>query len=248
MDKRQLNRILWVFMVLIFIAVGLVLRGNLHRTTHITLPAENVTEDPGTQGPTAPGEALTVVEITPETVQAAIATLQRPQTYRRTVSVEQIWSGGNSVTEFSTAVLNGWTRIDYTRPDGQIRHTLTDGSTTYIWYNDEKKYFSGNAGEISADNEQRIPTYEDILELPAEAITAADYRDYEGINCIYVEIAEDPAGYALSYWVSVDSGLLVAAERMAEGVCVYRMSALTLDTILPTENDFVLPDETHIAA
>lgn len=242
MDKKKLNRILWAFMALMFLSVGLMMMSNLRRTTHITLPTEDVAINPDTQGPTSSEDALNVVEIVPQTVQAAVATLSRSESYRRTVTVEQIWSGGSAKTDLNVSVSGNWTRIDQTLADGQVRHSLTDGDVTYIWYNEEKNYFSGAAGEISADQEQMIPTYEDILDLPQDSIVAADYENYSDVYCIFVETSPNPQGYVMRYWISVDSGLLVAAERNVEDTCVYRMTALTLDTATPADTDFQLPN------
>lgn len=69
--------------------------------------------------------------------------------------------------------------------------------------------------------EQAIPTYEEILALPPETITQADYRTVSDVRCIYVETAEDEWGYTQRYWVSVDTGLLVVAERLYDGEPVY---------------------------
>lgn len=242
MDKQKLNRILWGFMALMFLAVGLMLMSNLRRIPHISLPSEDVSEDHDTQGPTSSENALNVIEIRPTTVQAAVATLSRPETYRRTITVEQIWSTGSAETKLNVSVSGKLTKIVQTLADGQIRHTLTDGEFTYIWYNEDKNYFSGPAGDISADQEQMIPTYEDILNLPQDSITVADYENYSDIYCIFVETAPNMQGYTMRYWISVDSGLLVAAERIFEDECVYRMTALTLDAAVPIETDFQLPD------
>ena len=100
------------------------------------------------------------------------------------------------------------------------------------------------AGEITADDEQSIPTYETILDLPMETIAAADYRSTSGINCIYVETAEDDLGYVQRYWVSVDTGLLVASERLQDGETIYRMASLTADLSTPSTDRFILPDGT----
>ena len=81
----------------------------------------------------------------------------------------------------------------------------------------EKEVYAAAAGGISADNEQTIPTYEDILDLPVEAIAAADYRTISGVNCIYVETEEDSEGYVLRYWVSVETGLLTVSEQLLDG-------------------------------
>ncbi|MDD3347543.1 hypothetical protein [Oscillibacter sp.] len=242
MDKRKRNWITWAFVTLTILTVALMLGNTLRRTTHIELPASaSVPDDPGGETPENDGGALSVVEVTPRTVRAAVETLKRPAAYSRTVTVEQIWSGGSSTENASVAVLDGWTRTDRTLTTGQVRHTLTDGETTYIWYNSETAVYAAPAGEISADNEQAIPTYEDILELEEEEITAADYRTISGLNCIYVETAADEGGYVTRYWVSVDTGLLAVAEKLLDGETVYRMAALTV-AAAPAAANFTLPD------
>ena len=99
---------------------------------------------------------------------------------------------------------------------------------------------------LTQDAEQGILTYEDILALPPERIAAADYRALEGVNCIYVETAEDDWGYVQRYWVSVDTGLLVVAERLQKGETVYRMAALEADQTAPPAETFTLPDGTDL--
>ena len=84
------------------------------------------------------------------------------------------------------------------------------------------------------------------MELPAEQIAAADYRTVSDVHCIYVETAEDEAGYVLRYWVSVDTGLLVMAEKLENGSTVYRMAALTVDQTTATEGSFPLPDGSSV--
>ena len=90
MDKRWRSQITAAFLAVTVLVIAVMLSGTLHRTSHITLPSSEQT--PGQAAVTR--DALTVVEVTPETVQAAVATLSRPQEYRRTVTVEQLWTGG----------------------------------------------------------------------------------------------------------------------------------------------------------
>lgn len=241
MDKRRLNRITWGFLVITVLVIAVMLNDTLHRTSRITLPDSEASQ--GQTGGAAAGEdAVTVIEVRPDTVQAVIATLSRPESYRRTVTVEQFWSGGSASCEMAVYVGGGWTRTDRSLPGGQVRHAVTNGETTYLWY-DGGEVRALPAGGISADDEQTIPTYEDILELPAEAIILADYRAISGVECIYVETASE-GGYVLRYWVSVGSGLLAASERLLEGETVYRMAALSLEQALPAAADFTLPDGT----
>ena len=246
MDKWKLKWLTWGVVVFMVLAVGLMLSRTLRRTSHITLPESGPSSEQTAGAQDGEEDALTVVEVTPETVQAAIATLARPESYRRTVTVEQFWSGGSGSYEVKTAVSGPWTRIDRTMPDGRVRHTATGPETVYVWYNNEKNVYSGPVGGISADAEQSIPTYEDILDLPVEQIVAADYRMISDVCCIYLETAEDPSGYVLRYWVSVDTGLLAAAEKLQEGSTVYRMAALTADQSELPQDTFLLPDGTSV--
>ncbi|WP_298029797.1 hypothetical protein [uncultured Dysosmobacter sp.] len=240
--KRSLKWITWGFIVLTMLAAAFMLGGTLRRTSHITLPAPDDPAQAAEEDPAVSGDVLTVVAVTPETVQAAVETLARPETYSRTVTIEQFWEGGSGTYELTVSVSGGWTRVDRAMPDGRVRHTVTGEDAAYIWYNNEEKVYTAPAGGITADNEQSIPTYEDILALDAETITAADYRSTLGLRCIYVETAADEAGYALRYWVSVDTGLLVAAEKLLNRETVYRMGAPTVDQTEPAA--FTLPDGT----
>ena len=262
--KRTQKLVTWGIVILVVLVVLLMLVSNLRRSSRVVLPDTNTSAEGGGDLP-AEGGALTVVEVTPETVQAAIETLHRPEAYSRTVTVEYLWTGGSGTIELSTAVSAPWTRVDRTLPDGQVRHSITDGETTYIWYNGESEVYTGPAGAISADAEETIPTYEDVLAgladpydyfgpldadsvlaLPQERIVQADYRVVSDVRCIYAETAEDAWGYAQRYWVSVDTGLLVVAERLQKGETVYRMAALEADQTAPPAETFTLPDGTDL--
>ena len=83
-----------------------------------------------------------------------------------------------------------------------------------------------------------------MLALPVSQIEKADYRSLSGVNCIYVETGEDDDGYVMRYWVSVNTGLLAAAEWLQNGTTIYRMGAPSLDASGPTAADFTLPDGT----
>ena len=81
MEKRKLNRITAGFIVLVVMVLILMFSNSLRRSSHITLPEEGSspgqTEDTNASG----GDALTVIAVTPETVQTAIETLTRPRQY-----------------------------------------------------------------------------------------------------------------------------------------------------------------------
>ncbi|MCI9553976.1 MAG: hypothetical protein HFG06_01755 [Oscillibacter sp.] len=245
MDKRKLNWITWAVLAVAIAAAALMLSGSLNRTAHITLPPSDPPRDPSAGDGGAHG-GVTVVEITPETVQAAIGSLSRPENYGRSVTVEYLWPGGGGTHELYTIVRGPWTRVDRGLPDGSTRISVTNGEQTYLWYGygGDAEVVILPAGEFSADAEQSIPTYEDILDLPVEEIALADYRPLDVLTCIYVETTADPAGYATRYWVSVENGLLVQAERLLGEEAVYRMTSLYVDETEYDASRFTLPDGT----
>ena len=107
----------------------------------------------------------------------------------------------------------------------------------------KRQVYETAAGDIDPDAEQRLPTYEDILSLPVEDIAAADYRTFSDIPCLYVETGERD-GYVQRYWVSVESGLLVGAEKLQNGETVYRAAERPEESPAVATADFTLPDGT----
>ena len=242
MEKRKLNRITAGFIVLVVMVLILMFSNSLRRSSHIVLPPAGSASSAGTETPNG-SQATTRIEVRPDTVQAAIATLSRPESYGRVLTAEYFWSGGSASTQAVVKVSGGFCRVDLTGLDGRVRHSVTDGRKTWIWYDSERSAYETAAGDIDPDAEQRLPTYEDILSLPVEDIAAADYRTFSDIPCLYVETGEWD-GYVQRYWVSVESGLLVGAEKLQNGETVYRAAERPEESPAVTTADFTLPDGT----
>lgn len=186
-----------------------------------------------------------VVEVTPQTVQSLIASLERYESYRRTVTAEY-FSNGQSLGAASAQVWadGGWLRTSTVLSSGAVEHSIVGDGRLWLWYENDGKVYSGPAADRAGDLSQRLPTYEDVLALDKDGITAAGYEERDGQPCVYVE-ANTPLGGAERYWVSVSSGLLVAAEQEKDGSVVYSMSSR--DVVSPldrTEGIFSLPDGT----
>ena len=243
MKRRSLRLALYILVPVLLVG-ALFFWNSLRRSAHIVLPdpAEEVTEGGGAS---LSGDALQKVELTPDNVQNAIATLERPTTYSRTVTMELYWSGGSATTTAEVKVSGGRTRVDAQQPSGQVRHSITDGTYTWVWYDASTAWAVFPAGDISADDEEHIPTYEDILNLPWDAIAEAEYTTLSNVPAIYVETVPDKTGYVQCYWVSAETGLLIGAQRLADGELVYRVEALTLGET-PAAADFILPDGTPL--
>lgn len=245
MKKRRFSLLGVALAALALIVVLLFSRMSMERSHKVELAETDSTQDGDDKYARANREAIRRVEVTPQTVRFVVERLARPENYSRSVTVERFWNGGSGVTEIAARVASGWTRVDVTDENGTQRHVITGEGKSWIWYNDSKKVFSA-ASVLEADEEQSIPTYEDVLRREPASIAAADYRKLDELSCIYVETVADEMGYVERDWVSVESGLLVASERELNGELVYRMTALSSESGSVTTEAFALPDGTAL--
>ncbi len=190
------------------------------------------------------------VEVTPRTVQRMIADLARYESYSRIVAVAYNWGAGETgALSAQVWADGGWTRTDVTLPSGVIEHSIVGEGQLWLWYDEGEQVYSGEAGAMTADLMQRIPTYEDVLALEVESITDAGYVERGGQACVYVESRQPELGYLYRYWISVSSGLLVAAETEKDGAVVYSMSSYEVVSPLGENRQlFTLPDGTELGA
>lgn len=191
------------------------------------------------------GDQSIRIDVTPETVQSVIATLSRPRSYHQTINLE-LWADAETSAQTTVMVWvdGGWTRSVVTAPGGLIQHNLVGEGTRWLWYEGEETALSFPAEDAVGDTVQRIPTYEDVLELPTDRITTAAYVSYAGTDCVFVEVEQEGLVSWERYWISVSDGLLVAAERVKDGLVVYRMSAHSTVSPAPLDSSFALPDGT----
>lgn len=218
-------------------------------------PTEIVVADPNAAPSAAPGPAASggqeglPVEVTAGTVQSVIAHMSRLRSYSRSIAVRYAWEGGSGELTARVMVDGGWSRCDAVLPGGIVEHSIVGEGTLWYWYGDGPRYLTADAEPETEDLVQRIPTYEDILELDADAITGAGYEEKDGLPAIYVEAAGQLPSYVERYWVSVDSGLLIASETEKDGAVVYAMSSSDMVSPLTGEEGaFALPDGTVLHA
>ena len=249
MEDRKRTILAVVIACVVLLAVLYSFSLNLFiQTPELDPPGLDASSDP--EQVTADPEAGGIpVEVTPQTVQLVIATLSRYESYSRSVSASYLTDGETLGTITAQVwVDGGWTRTDTTLPSGVVECSIVGDGQIWLWYDGEDEVYQAPASLQSADLSQRLPTYEDVLELDPSGITAADYVERDGQNCIYVEFSQEELGYLYRYWISVDSGLLVAAETEAEGEVVYTMSSHGVTSPLSdSQGRFVLPDGTRLS-
>ena len=205
-------------------------------------PNADRSEEPG--GEPSGGQGGLMVEVSTQTVQSLIASLTRYESYSRGITVEY-YDAGQAVGTVSAQVWAeaGWTRTDLTLSSGRVEHTIVGDGQLWLWYDREDTVYSGPAEGLSADLLQRLPTYEAVLELKQDSITAAGYVERDGLPCVFVEAVTPELNYVERYWISETSGLLMAAEMEKDGALIYTLSSR--EVVSPMDLSagiFALPD------
>ena len=239
--ERRVSLVGVAFAALLLLVVAFLVRIAMHRPPAVELPQLDQTGSGSGVISDTQQEFIRRVEVTPETVQRVIERLARPDNYSRAITIERYWADGSGQTTAQVSVADGWARVDLSGEGEEQRHIITGDGRSWIWYGTGGFVFSG-AAALTADEEQSIPTYENILLLDPADIAVADYRALDTASCIYVETAPDETGCVERWWVSVDNGLLVAAERTNGARVIYRMAGLSIVTGNVTGEAFRLPD------
>ena len=171
--------------------------------------------------PQEPDQQFLPVEVTPDTVQSVIATLSRPESYSRSMTVTLFW-GENG---------RGDQQVQMWADDGWVKTTVTSGSGV-------------PADSRAADLAQHIPTYEDVLTADKGAITEASYVTRGEKSCIYVEVRQGETDAVDRYWIETATGLLAFCETAEGGKTVYSMEETAYSAPLEETAVFTLPDGT----
>ena len=236
--------IAFVIVVAVFSSFGL---GFFAPTTpEVYLP--KVTGQPENEpgpGSTADPERYTRVEVTPDTVQDVIRTMVplQPESYHRTVEVRtSLGNGAMGITTNQVWVDFGWTMVEALWPSGVTEYTLVGEDRVYRWFSGDQSYKTWEGGARDADMAQRIPTYEDVLDLDKASITDTGYENKGGLPCVYVEVAENELGNRERYWISVETGLLVAAETQKGEETLLLMNSDAVERPVQPGMRFSLPD------
>ncbi len=187
--------------------------------------------------------------VTPETVQAVVGTLARPDSYSRRLLVSSYWEGGSQTWQVEVWQKTGVTRVRISAQEAEDadRNLLLEDGVLTVWYGDGPETFRAET-EQAADILQMLPTYEDLLELDPAQIEEAGYVNLYGTWRIMATVREQPTGYLTVYYISIDTGLLEAAERRDGDRVIYRMTAEQADLTAPEDSVFLLPGEEPGAA
>lgn len=246
MEDRKRTLLAIVISCIILLAIGYGFGMSIFASTaEIILADTSVSAGISGGGTDSSGDGAILVGVTPDTVQSVIADMTRYRSYSRTLSVQYTWDGGTGGITAQVMVDDGWSRCDATLSSGIVERSIVGDGTLWYWYDNGEQYLTADAGSETEDLVQYLPTYENILALDPTDILDAGYEEKNGDPAIYVEAEGSLEGYVERYWVSVQSGLLTAAETEKNGVVVYTMSSgSAVSPLSEAENAFTLPDGT----
>lgn len=229
------NRTVWLAAAAIIITVVVVLCLPTKTEYAISIPS------PATTGDDA-NSSIRRADVTKDTVQSVLKTLQRAESYSRVYKITTLWSGGESESTLSVWKNSSKIRISISR-GGTVKNILIDGSNLSIWYDGSSNVFHSTLSDAAAASEldefSRLVTYEDILGVPADDVLVGDYVEHAGQSCISAKYKSN--NYVNQIYVSIRSGLLVSAEIDDGDTPVYKMESVSTDLTAPAENFFTAP-------
>ena len=184
-----------------------------------------------------------VIAVSPETVQTAISTLRRIDSYTRTLEIRDFWTDGSRRRSIAVWSKGDRLRLRISAGNSDIQEELLIiGDEKWIWYSDSDAVWHGDVLPGEADAWQTLLTYEDVLEAPAEDILDAGYTVFSGVSCIYVRWRFGTLGYESECFIDPATGLLMG-ERCYDGkTLIYSMDSSAPDVTTPDESVFALPN------
>jgi hypothetical protein len=185
-----------------------------------------------------------LVTVNCETVQTVIAYLSRCEAYSREYTVTNYCQGDSAQSDVKVWQSGENTRITI-KQDDISKNILFRDSTVYIWYDDDPSaVFSSSTDGYdlqSLDRSSRLVLYEDLLSADSEQIIDAGYVENSGENCIFAEYMSEDSYYVNRVYVSVSTGLLVAAEVYEGEVLTYSMETVSTNLATPEDEVFAPP-------
>ena len=242
-SKTLIVTVVFVVLLLVYALFSSVRSAKYRKESLPTLPESSSvqTESTTTDNPTD----YSKVGINADNVIQVIREMKRPENYYYETSSE-LFSSSSSTKYFRKTWKQGqWQRIDHISPSGvATMHAIYGNGTVFVWEPNSRNYYKTNAGDISPDDAQMIMTYEDILSLTADEIISASFITHKNQGCIYVVAQPMDLGYQTQYWISTETGLLLAGQAKKDGTVFYSVRVENLKIGEQEDVIFRLPDGT----
>lgn len=182
------------------------------------------------------------IDVTTGNVQEIVKTLARPAAYQSAWTVELFWAGGSSKFLRNVYVRDGYTKLElFDAQNNLTEEHIVGGGRSFVW-NPNSSFWQTVQGDLTADDEAWLPTYETILSLDKSSIITAEYLIYQDMDCVHVETQEKNAHYVDAYWISLSDGLPILYESRVNEKVAVRCTRVSLEQLTPADEHFMLPN------
>lgn len=247
MDRKRMMFFAYGGALLILAVFAVLLYSFSGDTVAVTLPTPVISSAPISTDPGGSNNGeLKQLKVTPENVQAVIATMKRPESYLNSIKVKSMWSSGEAEYNIASFVRSGVARIIASGPRGATKNIIITDKSVFIWNEGSSAYYSGSLGGSTGpallDEYEKVPTYEDVLALSKTDIQEAAFTVYGEEPCIYIRAQSGDFDYYYTYYVSVNTGILIASSVFDGDVLIYSMASNGVTLTVPSDEMFKLPD------
>ena len=228
------------FGFVLILVIALFISGRSKRSENqIQLPDSNSSKQDNSTVQNSSGEEL--LRVDNQNVITALTSLDRPENYHQTYTVE-IGDGENTASTEVEVWVRGFLRQAQIKTQQMNKTVLTDGNNLWVWY-------STDLTPVQFQLDKNL-TFEDILGLPAfdylaslesDLITDAEYLilgdESNETSCIFLSILSDEE-HVVRYWISLETGLLYEADAMTHDTQVYHVQQTSCDFLAAEDEMF----------
>ncbi len=232
--------------ILFLLVISIVGFNKTTAEVHFADPGENSAPVDSGDGITSEGDGLVYISLDKENFSYALETLEKPESYSGSYSVELFWLGGSEKYSVNAFVRGELIHVSSTG-SSFTKDVILTGKNYYIWYSDGSALINGERGEVLRKEEIEDAvlmsgSYKKLSELPSEDIIKAEYTAYGSEYCIHISANEGELGYRHEYYISLDTGLLLLNEIYDGSEIVYRLALSGAKLSAPDDSCFLLPD------
>ncbi len=188
------------------------------------------------------------LNVTPQTVQQLIQTLRRPSEYAYETTATFFAEEQNHVLRAQAWRKDDVSKtISYDAQGALQKQVILTPEEVYIWGEDsEESFFRGSAGDFTDEDTTHIPSHEQLLSLPVDAVRQAELQTYGSLPCIYVQTLDDDTNEQQDWYLSIAHGLVIGFSVSVQGQPVFSMDMSTLDLAPVDTTVFALPSGLNV--
>ncbi len=232
--------------ILFLLIISLIGLNDKTAEVHFAEPGENSTPVDSGDGLGSESDGLVYISLDETNFSYALETIDKPESYSSSYTVELFWLGGSETYSVSSFVRGELIHVS-AAGSSYTKDVILSDENYYIWYSDDSALIKGGRGELLRRREIEDAvlmsgSYRNLSELPPENILKAEYSPFGSEYCIHISANEGSLGYRHEYYISLDTGLLLLNEVYDDNSLVYRLTLSGAKLSAPDDSCFLLPN------